>query len=344
MTRPAPDLQVGDAVAPRPGRVLVTGGTGFTGSHLVRSLVEDGYAVRVVTRRPQGARAALPADVDVLEGDISVPDVVRRAVRGCREIYHLAAAFREPGIRAHRYRAVHVEGTRYLLDAARAEGVERFVHCSTVGVHSHIANPPADETAPHTPGDIYQATKSEGEQLALAFQRAHDFPLAIARPVGIYGPGDLRMLKLFRAIAHRRFIMIGSGRVFFHMVHVRDLVRGLRLLASRDEAIGEAFILGGPEYCTLNELVARIAAIWGVPTPTLRIPAWPVYVAGALCEAITIPLGISPPLYRRRVAFFTKSRAFRIDKAKTLLGYQPTVELQAGLEELAAWYRDNGYV
>lgn len=323
-------------------RVLVTGATGFTGSHLVRCLVRDGHLVRVVTRDANRAVERLPAEVDVLEGDLTSPDVATRAVRGREVVFHLAAAFREAGIPDSRYREVHVDGTRYLLQAASAEGVGRFVHCSTVGVHSHIAQPPADETWPHTPGDVYQATKSEGEKLALAHHVAERLPVAVARPVAIYGPGDLRLLKLFRAIARRRFVMIGSGEVYFHMVHVEDLVRGLQLLAQRDEAVGEVFIFGDTECWTLNEIAARIADICGVPQPKWHVPAWPFFVAGAVCEKVCIPLHLEPPIYRRRVAFFTKSRSFRIDKARRLLGFEPQVSLPHGLQETAAWYRAQG--
>lgn len=323
-------------------RVLVTGGTGFTGSHLVRQLAESGADVRVVARNAERARRLLPPGTDIVRGDITDPATVRRAVQGREVVYHLAAAFREAGIPDSRYREVHVDATAMLLDASRAEGIRRFVHCSTVGVHSHIEHPPADETWPYTPDDIYQRTKAEGEQLALRFQREHAFPLTVIRPAPIYGPGDLRLLKLFRAVARRRFAMIGSGEVFFHMVHVEDLARGMRLAAARDEAVGEVFILAGEEYVTLNELVARIADIYGVPRPKLHLPAWPFFTLAAVCEAVCIPLRIQPPLYRRRVAFFTKSRAFRIDKAKQMLGYRPEVSLQAGLEETAEWYRIKG--
>jgi dihydroflavonol-4-reductase len=324
-------------------RALVTGATGFTGSHLVRELVRSGQSVRALARNADRARS-LPGEADVVIGDITDPSVVERAVNGCDVVYHLAASFREAGVPDSRYREVHVDATRRLLEAARAGGVTRFIHCSTIGVHSHIANPPADETCPHNPGDIYQQTKSEGERLALDFAREHGFPLSVVRPATIYGPGDMRLLKLFRAIARRRFAMIGRGEVFLHMVHVDDLVRGFRLAAERPEAIGEVFIIAGNQYVTLNELSERIARIWNVPPPRLHLPVWPFYLAGALCEAVCVPLRVEPPIFRRRVAFFTKSRGFTIEKARRLLGYEPQVDLQAGLQQTAAWYRQQGYV
>jgi dihydroflavonol-4-reductase len=323
-------------------RILVTGGTGFTGSHLVRSLVADGHEVRVVARNAERARATLPPGVEIAEGDVADAAVIGRAVRGRDVIYHIAAAYREAGIPDSRYREVHVDSTRHLLDAGRAEGVRRMVHCSTIGVHSHIENPPADETWPFTPGDIYQETKAEGELLAMAYHREHGFPVSVVRPASIYGPGDLRLLKLFRAVARRRFAMIGSGEPFFHMVHVSDLVRGLRLAADHEAAVGEAFIIAGDQYCTLNELVRRIATAYRVAPPRLRVPVWPFMLAGWACEKICVPLRIEPPIYRRRVSFFVKSRGFSIEKARRILGYEPRVPLQEGIEETARWYREQG--
>ena len=325
-------------------RVLVTGGTGITGSRLVERLITMGHSVRVVTRNLAQHSDSLPDTVELVEGDLSDPSVAPRAVRGCDVVYHLAALFREAGVPDSRYREVHVDATRYLLEASRDARVRRFVHCSTVGVHSHIEDPPADEDCPHRPADVYQATKSEGEQLALEFGREHDLPLTVARPAPIYGAGDPRLSKLFRAIAHRRFAMIGSGEPYFHMVHLDDLVEGLLLAANRDEAVGEVFIFAGPEYCTLNELAERIAGIFDVPAPKMHLPVWPFYAAGAVCEKICVPLRIQPPIFRRRVAFFTNSRAFRIDKARRMLGYEPKVGLQQGLEDTASWYQREGYV
>ena len=322
-------------------RILVTGGTGFTGCRLTQSLLRQGHHVRVLTRSVERAPAEI-REAELLEGDISDPGTVAALVSGCDRVFHLAAAYREAGIPDRRYWEVHVRGTELLLQAAQAEGVRRFVHTSTVGVLSHIENPPADETWPHRPGDIYQATKSEGEQLALAFQEQHSLPVTVARPTAIYGPGDMRLLRLFRLVAKRRFVMLGSGQIYYHMVHVDDLVRGLELLSEHPAAPGEVFILGGDGYRSLWEIVELIAKAVDAPMPRLQVPAWPVQLAGSLCERICIPLGIEPPIYRRRVDFFTKSRAFTIEKARTRLGYTPEISLEAGIRDTAKSYAEQG--
>ena len=323
---------------------LVTGATGFCGTHLVRALAADGHPVRVIARSAARAGEMLPRGVDIVEGDLTDRATVARAVTGARTIYHLAAVYRQAKHRDAQYARVHVEATGLLLDAARAQGIERFVHCSTVGVHGHVASPPADEQAPFGPGDVYQRTKLEGEQLARSYGERYGLPVTVARPTAIYGPGDTRLLKLFRMIARRRFIVLGSGEIYYHMVHVDDLVRGLRLLGTHPRAAGEAFILGGERYYTLREVAALIAEAVGVPRPWLRLPARPFQIAGTICEKVCIPFGIEPPIHRRRVDFYTKSRAFSIDKAKRRLGYRPEVSLPDGIRMTLEWYLAHGYL
>ncbi len=329
------------SVSSRP--VLVTGATGFTGGHLVCSLVADGHKVRVIVCSASRA-AALPDGVDVREADITDPRAVARAVDGVGTIYHLAAAYREASHREQGYWDVNVAATRNLLEAASSSGIERFVHCSTVGVHGHVANPPADESAPYSPGDPYQRTKCEAEILALTYARDRGLPLAVARPTAIYGPGDTRLLKMFRMIANGTFVMLGKRDIYYHMVFVDDLVAGLKLLGTHPAALGEVFILGGERYYRLTTITAMIADLLGVRRPWLRLPARPFQIAGSLCEAVCVPLGIEPPIYRRRVDFFTKSRAFSIAKAQRLLGYQPQVQLEAGLRRTLDWYIRGGHI
>jgi nucleoside-diphosphate-sugar epimerase len=230
-----------------------------------------------------------------------------------------------------------------VLEAARAAGVRRVVHCSTAGVHGHVEHAPANEDAPLAPGDQYQRTKLEGETLARDYGRQPGSPeVVIARPVGIYGPGDLRFLKLFRGIARRQFPMLGAGQVFYHLTFVDDVVEGLRLCGETASAAGGTFLIAGPRYTTLNELVTLIAGVLNVSPPWLRLPIWPVWLAGALCEAVCVPLRLEPPLYRRRVDFYRKSRAFDTTRARRDLGFQPAVTLEDGIRRTAAWYREQG--
>lgn len=324
-----------------PARVLVTGATGFTGSHLARRLVERGDRV-VAFVRPGSDRASLErAGVECRTVDITDPPQVRRGFEPFDRVYHLAAAFRSEHAERDTFRAVNVEATRHLLDEAARQGVGRFVHCSTVGVQGEIEDPPAAEDYRMQPGDHYQATKMEGELLAR--RRIDDgLPGTVVRPVGIYGPGDRRFLKLFRAIARGRFVMVGSGERLYHMTYIDDLVEGFLLAADHPAAPGEVFTLAGPRYTTLKELVARIAEALGRRPPRWRVPFGPVHAAAVVCDRTCRWLGVDPPLYPRRVEFFSKDRAFDISKARRLLGYEPRVDLRDGLGRTAAWYSAHG--
>ena len=327
-------------------RALVTGVTGFTGAHLARSLAGRGCRVRGLVRRASRRRAESLAEfgIEIAFGDLTDAASLEPACDGIDVVYHIAATYRTAGQRDAAYRAVNVGGTRALMNAAREARVGRLVHCSTGGVHGHVERPPANEDAPLAPGDIYQRSKLEGERVAREAGRGGDPEVVVARPIGIYGPGDTRFLKLFRGIARRRFPMLGSGRVLYHLTYIDDVVEGFRLCGETPAAAGRTYLLGGPRYTTLAELVAIIADELGVPPPRLRIPVWPVRSLGALCEAVCVPLGIEPPLHRRRVDFFTKSRAFDTTRARHELGFAPAVDLVEGVHRTAVWYRANGWL
>jgi nucleoside-diphosphate-sugar epimerase len=327
-------------------KVLVTGASGFTGSHLARLLVQSGHRVRALVRRTSALdllEDEAGREVERFPGDLSDAVSLLKAVSGMERVFHIAAVYREAKLPDSRYRDVNVEGTRRLAEAALAEGGIPFLYCSTCGVHGEV-EPPADETAPYNPGDIYQETKVEAEKLLLALHRDRGLPVVILRPVGIYGPGDRRFLKLFRGVARRRFPLIGSGQVLYHLTHVEDVARGFLAASESRKAAGEAFILAGERCTTVSELLALIAEKAGVAPPRFHWPAAPILLASALCEDLLRPLGIEPPLHRRRLDFFLKNRAFKIDKARRVLGWTPAVSLDEGIARTLAWYRSAGWI
>lgn len=324
--------------------VLVTGATGFTGGHLAIALRRRGHTVRALVRPRSLAKAgALEREgISISPGDLLDAASLHRATENIEIVYHIAATYREAGQPASAYIAINIDGTRHVLEAARAAGARRVVHCSTAGVHGHVERPPANEDAPLAPGDQYQRTKLEAEQLAKEFGRDHTLDVVVARPVGIYGPGDTRFLKMFRGIARGYFPMLGPGTVFYHVTHVDDVVEGLRRCGETDAAAGRTYLLAGPRYTTLAELVATIARELNVKPPRVHLPIWPVWLAGALCEAVCVPLRLEPPLYRRRVDFYRKSRAFDTTRARHELGWIPAVDLEIGIRRTIAWYREQG--
>jgi nucleoside-diphosphate-sugar epimerase len=325
-------------------RVALTGASGYTGGRLLNALRARGDEVAVLVRPPSVSERLRARASKVVEGDLGDPAAAARLLEGADAVVHVAAVYRTAGHPDSYYREVNVAGTERLLEAAAREGVRRFVHTSTVGVHGHVERPPADETAPFAPGDIYQATKAEAERLALDFHRRRGVPVAVVRPGAIYGPGETRFLKLFRAIARGRYAIVGTGRTFYHPVFIDDLVDGFLLALDRPAAVGESFLICGPSYASQSDLAALVARHTGGRVLPFRIPARPIQWAGDLVEAVCVPLGLEPPLHRRRVDFWTKSRAFTIEKARRLLGYAPTVDLEEGIARTAAWYREAGWL
>lgn len=323
--------------------VLVTGATGFTGGALVRELLRKGKSVRALVRPESKTGHLERAGVLLVKGDIANREDVYRAVEGVHTIYHIAALFRTAGHPDSYYRAINAGGVQNIVDAARSHGVVRTVHCSTVGVHGNVSEIPSTETSPFNPGDIYQETKLEGELIARGAMDA-GLPGVIFRPAGIYGPGDLRFLKLFKAIQNRRFVMFGSGETLYHFTYIDDLVSGIILCGEHPQALGQTYILGGDAYVSLNELVSHVAGALGVPPPRWRFPYWPLLASAVACEAICTPLGLDPPLHRRRAEFFVKDRAFSSAKAKRELGFAPEVSVEEGMRRTARWYQDQGHL
>jgi dihydroflavonol-4-reductase len=300
----------------------------------VRALVRD-------RRRAIGLEAHA---IEIVDGDLKDAASLQRAVSGMDVVYNVAALYRTVGLPASEYRAVNATAVGTIVEAAAVAGVRRVVHCSTVGVHGDVKHPPANEDAPLRPGDVYQETKVEGERIGREAAARAGVELVIARPSGIYGPGDGRLFKLFGPVARRRFVMLGRGRIFYHLTYIDDLCDGFRLCGTVPAAAGRIYIVAGGEVTTLNELVAIVAEVARVRPPSLRMPVWPVWLAGAACEAFCAPLGIEPPLYRRRVDFFTKSRAFDISRARRELAFSPKVGLRDGIARTLEWYREQHWI
>jgi nucleoside-diphosphate-sugar epimerase len=326
-------------------KALVTGGTGFTGSHLVRRLLDEGHEVRALDNQKGLFFDELQArGAEIVIGTITDPKVTDSAVRDCEVVFHLAAAFRQLNVPDRYYWDVNVEGTRHLLQGSLERGVRKFVYCSTQGVHGHVSNPPGDEQSPIEPEDYYQLTKYEGEKVVGEFvERGLD--AVTIRPTAIYGPGDpARFLHLFRLARKGRFLMAGNGNTTYHPVHITNLVDSFMLAANTDGIRGRTYLIGDEEYFTLNELVRRVGRAIGVDVNIVHVPFWPLWVAAVACEGVCKPLRVSPPLFRRRVDWFRQVRAFRIDKAKTELGYRPRIGIDEGLAETGRWYREHGYL
>lgn len=325
-------------------KILVTGASGFIGCRLAQLLVEQGHGVTATGRSANEVEATRvarlsAAGIRVHEGSLLTPGFADSLVAGCEAVIHLAAAQHEGNVPDSYFRDVNVEGTRALVHAAIAAKVRRFVYGSTIGIYGSARDGELNEDSPPRPENIYGVTKLEAEQVVRA--EASRIETCIARISETFGPGDFRLLKLFKAINSGAFRMIGSGENLRQVIFVDDLCRGLLLAAQHPAAVGETFVFAGNEVMNTRQMVEQISTALGKKPSSLRIPVWPFRAAAAVFEATFKPFGLQPPLTQRRLDFFTKSFVFSTAKYQRVLGFAPQVPFQDGARTTAAWYREN---
>ncbi len=311
--------------------VLVTGGTGFIGSHLVRALLARGHTVRLLARARRGSPASrlpLPASpsCEIVWGDVTDPAAVRRAVHGADTVFHLAACARAWARDPREFAAVNVEGTRLVCDAALAGGVRRLVHVST----ELVQDPVVDRT-------VYQRTKRAGEALVAAYV-AHGSDAVIVRPTRVYGPGPLnpansvtRVMDLYRRGVFR--VRIADREARANYVYVEDAVDGLLRAAERGER-GAAYLVGG-ENLSLVELLALVGEAAGTRHATIALPRPAVRFLAAVAELGGL-VGLAPLITRDWVDLLTEDRPMSSAKAETELGYRPR-SARDGVAATVAW-------
>ena len=326
-------------------RILVTGGTGFTGKALVRRLLDEGHDVIALDYK-EGLKTAELREwgAKVVIGSVTDQAIVDGCMEGVEVVQHLAAAFRELNVPKSHYYEVNVNCTRNVLDAAYRNKVRKFIYCSTCGVHGNIDSPPASEDAPIQPADYYQQTKYEAEPLVKDYDEK-GMRTVIIRPAAIYGPGDPeRFFMIYRRVARGRFPMFGNGRTLYHPLYIDNLVDALVLAMQEGKGDGQTYLIADEEYVTIEDLVRRVARALSVDVRVPHFPVIPVVIAGHVVEKLCKPLKITPPIFPRRVDWYRQNRAFDISKAKRELEYEARVNLDAGLRRTADWYRQEGYL
>lgn len=328
-----------------PSKMLVTGGTGFTGSALVKRLISKGNEVIVLDNQKgimHDDLVNLGAKISI--GSIADKELVTKCVSGCDVVFHLAAAFRKVNLPKSVYYDTNVTAMRQLLEICKAENVRKIVYCSTQGVHGNVDNPPGDETTPIEPEDYYQVTKYQGEEVAQEFIK-DGMDITTLRPTAIYGPGDPgRFLMLFKRVKSGMFPFFGNGQALYHPLYIENFVDAFELAAEKPEGKGQVYLIADEKYYHIKDIVILIDKIMKTNAKIKYFPFWPLYAIATIVEILYKPLPWDPPIFRRRADWFRQNRAFKIDKAKNELGYNPKVGLEEGLTKTYEWYRDNGYL
>ncbi len=325
-------------------RVLVTGGGGFLGRHIIGLLRPQGWELRSLGRSPQPALTAL--GVAHIAGALHDPAAARAAVEGCDAVIHTAAKAGVWGPAAD-YELANLKGTSVLLDAARAAGVSRFVHTSTPSVvFSGEAFAGADESLPYGRNWLcpYARTKAEAEQLALGAHTS-SFRVCALRPHLIWGAGDPHLVPAILRAASRGLPVIGNGRNRVDMTHVRNAAQAhLLALDALDDnrAGGRAYFLSDDAPVELWPWVNRLLADLGKPPLTRRVSLRQAYAAGAVLEFLGKLTGrVEPPKITRFAAVeLAKDHWFSVEAAKRDLGYSPQVDPASAWREMVDSFRD----
>ncbi len=318
---------------------FVTGGSGFIGGRLVRRLVADGTEVRALARSERSAEAVLELGAEAVRGELGDVGAVRAGARGCEAAFHLAAHVADRGP-IEKFERVNVDGTRSVLEACRAEGVGRFVHCGTEA--AILAGEPlhhADESAPLRPDSPvpYSATKARAEALV---RKAGDegYETVVVRPRFVWGAGDTTLLPEIAVAAEAgRWAWIDGGKHRTSITHVDNVVEGLLLGAERGRS-GEAYFVTDGEDVVFREFISELLEARGIDPPDRAIPGWLAAGIARGGEAAWrfLPLPGNPPLTRFALWAASQECTLDISRARAELGYRPIRSREEGLAELAA--------
>jgi dihydroflavonol-4-reductase len=327
-------------------RALVTGGTGFIGSHVVRALVDDGVSVRVLARAGSDRRALAGLPVEVVTGDLAEPGSLMATLAGVEVLYHVAADYRlwapDPAVL---YR-VNVDGTRALLRAAEAAGVARVVYTSSVGALGlPSGGGSGTEGTPAQLEDLvgdYKRSKFLAEREAEA-AAARGLPVVIVNPSAPVGPWDWKPTPTGRMLVdYLRGRMLAYLDTGLNVVHVRDVARG-HLLAAAHGRTGERYILGHVEgNLGLRAIFERLAPYTGVPAPRVRLPHRAALALAAGSELLARLFGTEPLVAKTAVRMAAKRMFFDPSKAVRELGL-PQTPVDEALRDAVDWFWANSY-
>jgi dihydroflavonol-4-reductase len=326
--------------------VFLTGASGFVGSAVARRLLEDGFAVRALIRRNSNRANLAGLELDVIEGDMRDAGLLRQAMRGARYVFHIAADYRLWAPDPNEIIKTNVEGTRAVMTAVLANGVERVIYTSSVAtLRPSNDGVPVDETSPLSEADAigaYKKSKVLAERLVERMVADSKLPAIIVNPSTPIGPRDVRPTPTGRIVIEaacgRMPAYVDTG---LNLAHVDDVAAG-HLAALRRGQVGERYILGGDDM-TLGEMLAEISRLAGRRAPTTRLPRQLVYPIAYGAEAAARITGREPFATVDGIRMAKYKMYFSSAKARRELSYNSRPASEA-LADAYHWFRDAGYL
>jgi 2-alkyl-3-oxoalkanoate reductase len=321
--------------------ILITGGNGLLGRHLVTALQDQDMSVRVLALPGEDTHWLEQHGVAVYRGDIREPDTLTAPMSNVAAVFHLAGMMGLWRPMAD-YRAVNVTGTENVCRAALAEGVPRLVHVSSWTVYGMDLGQPAREEFLLKPfSEPYAVTKAAGDLAVQRMIAEQHLPAIIIRPGTFFGPGDhLHFGRMADRLRAGKGVIVGAGDNALPFVYVTDVVQGLMLALDRPNAVGQAFNITNDSPLTQREMLEAIARETGTSLPHVHVPYPALYSAGYLAERFAMVTGTEaqPVVTRLGVKLFGTDNRHAIDKARRELGYHPRVDLREGVRLAANWY------
>jgi nucleoside-diphosphate-sugar epimerase len=330
---------------------LVTGGTGFIGTHLVKALLKDNRAVRVLAleNTPEKIERETEATLremgaQIIHGDLYDRESLIPAVENVDVVYHLGSVSRPKRIPLGEYYDVNILGTRNLLQSIAQNNLKRFIHVSTVSVLglSPDGKPIAEDDYQYSSLE-YGTTKRESEQIAIIFGYRHKVPVVVIRPSLVYGPGSLVRKIMFSCVKYGIFPLFSQGKAEMEFLYVENLIQALLLAEKKEEAIGETFnITDGCSY-KISLVIETMAKALNVNCKGRPMPIALGVLAGIVIETLGKIIGFHPPFSRSAVDWMSKNRnVYSCEKAKLILGYNPSIDLPEGIRRTVSWYKERG--
>ena len=325
---------------------LVTGGSGFLGSHLVDALVKRGENVRALVRPESETEHLAQLGVELYPGNICDIQSLRKATRDVNRVFHCAALAADWGT-WEEFEKINVIGTRNLLQVGLNEQIDKFIHISTTDVYGY-PDSPVDETAPFCfRGWPYGDTKIRAEKAVWDYYHQKRLPVTVVRPLNIYGSRSKTfVLEIAELLKKRRVVHIGRDFKTAGLVYVANVVDVILLAADNDISIGQAYHATDGSDVTWPQYISRLADIIGAPPPRFSLPYRPAYAIGWLLEKIYGALAIKnrPLLTRMAVELIGTDQGFSTEKTQKQLNFAPKVDFEEGMQHINDWLLQIGYI
>jgi len=324
--------------------ILITGATGFIGSHLAEELAKTEKKIRVLVRSSNLGNIndfseEIKNKIEITKGDLLNKDSLLKALKGVDKVFHLAAIGRPMNIPKKMYFDVNFNGTKNLLEACKERGVKKIIHISTISVFGFSRNRNAlDENSPQIPVSDYGESKKKGEEFAVDFCRKNKISLVVVRPPMVFGPRDFQFLKLFKLINTGFFPLLKRGKAKIEFCYVKNLVNGI-LLADKHGKNLEAYNLSDGETYTVKEVFSEIAKAENKKLFPVSVPVWGVKISGFFLENLFSLFGKRAPFNSGTAEWMSKDNSLNITKAKKELGYRRIIPLEKSIKETVKWYK-----